>query len=248
MIVDFHIHPQRRDMLSPESRAYQDKFYVGREDFYDRMLASPETFLEFLKGEGVDYAVLLADICPLIDSLTPNEYVAEFSRGRDNLIPFCNINPCITRDLAGELERLVVDMGFKGIKLYPSYQHFYPNQARLYPLYYKAQELKIPVMFHTGSSVFPGARIKYGDPIYLDDVAVDFPELVIIQSHGGRGFWYERASFLAQMHKNVYIDISGLPPRRLVDYFPNLESFKRRSSSAPTGPPSPTGLPPTSRR
>jgi len=80
-------------------------------------------------------------------------------------------------------------------------------------------------MIHTGSSIFKGSRLKYADPILLDDVAVDFPELKILMVHGGRGFWYDRAFFLAQLHKNFYLEISGLPPSKLLEYFPNLEKI-----------------------
>ena len=103
------------------------------------------------------------------------------------------------------------------------YQFFYPNEPRLYPLYEKAQELSIPIVFHIGSSIFKGTRLKYCDPIYLDDVAVDFPDLTIVMAHSGRGFWYDACFFLSRLHQNVYMDITGLPPRRLLDYFPELE-------------------------
>jgi predicted TIM-barrel fold metal-dependent hydrolase len=74
-----------------------------------------------------------------------------------------------------------------------------------------------------GSSVFAGSRLKYADPLYLDDVAVDFPELVLIQSHSGRPFWYETASALARLHANVFMEVAGLPPQKLLTYFPELE-------------------------
>jgi hypothetical protein len=80
-------------------------------------------------------------------------------------------------------------------------------------------------MIHTGSSIFRGSRLKYGDPLYIDDVAVDFPNLVIVMAHSGRGFWYERAFFLAKLHENVYMEISGLPPQKLLTYFPDLEKL-----------------------
>ncbi|MFH1491679.1 MAG: amidohydrolase family protein, partial [Pseudomonadota bacterium] len=115
--------------------------------------------------------------------------------------------------------------GFRGLKLYPTYQHYYPNDAKIYPLYAKAQELRIPVSLHIGSSVFSGSRLKYGDPIYIDDVAVDFPELRIVQCHSGRPFWYDKAFALARLHKNVYMEVSGLPPGRLLSYFPELEKI-----------------------
>lgn len=114
-------------------------------------------------------------------------------------------------------------MGFKGLKLYPTYQGFYADDSIVYPLYAKAQELGIPVMIHTGSSIFKGARLKYGDPLWLDDVAVDFPDLPLIQVHSGRGFWYGRAFFLARLHRNVHMEIAGLPPQKLLEYFPELD-------------------------
>lgn len=65
-------------------------------------------------------------------------------------------------------------------------------------------------------------KLKHANPLHLDDVAVDFPDLTIIQAHGGRGFWYDTAFFLARLHRNVYINISGLPPKNLLKYFPEL--------------------------
>jgi hypothetical protein len=112
----------------------------------------------------------------------------------------------------------------KGLKLLPSYDYYYPNESRLYKMYNVAEKLNIPVLFHIGSSKFKGTRIKYCDPICLDDVAQDFPDLKIVMAHGGRGFDYQKAFFLSKFHKNVYIDISGLPPKKLLTYFPEFES------------------------
>ncbi|MDY0042749.1 MAG: amidohydrolase family protein, partial [Desulforhabdus sp.] len=118
--------------------------------------------------------------------------------------------------------------GFRGLKLYPTYQYYYPNEPMLYPLYAKAQELNIPISLHIGSSIFTGSRLKYGDPIYLDDVAVDFPDLVLLQCHSGRPFWYEKSFALARLHKNLYLEISGLPPKKLLHYFPELERIAHK--------------------
>jgi hypothetical protein len=179
--------------------------------------------LEYLDEQGIDYAVALAETNPLISGTSPNDRVAEFCRVSERLVPFANINPFVTADLVSELRRCVSDLGFRGLKLYPTYQHFYTNDVRLYPLYAEAQRLGVPIMVHTGSSVFRGARLKYGDPLFLDDVVTDFPELTIIMAHSGRGFWYDAAFFLAQLHAHVYMEITGLPPRKLPTYFPNLE-------------------------
>jgi hypothetical protein len=91
-------------------------------------------------------------------------------------------------------------------------------------LYALAQEERLPVLVHTGSSVFKGSKIKYADPIYLDEVTTDFPDLVILMAHGGRGVWYERAFFLSRIHPNLYVEISGLPPKKLLNYFPDMEN------------------------
>ena len=84
-------------------------------------------------------------------------------------------------------------------------------------------------MFHTGTSVFPGARSKFGHPMALDDVAVDFPNLKIIMAHGGRPLWMNEAFFLLRRHRNVYMDISGIPPKSLLTYFPRIEEIAHKT-------------------
>ena len=118
---------------------------------------------------------------------------------------------------------MVRDLGFRGLKLYPTYNYFYPNDPVLYPVYAKAEELGIPVAWHTGTSAFPASRLKYGDPIHIDDVAADFPRLTAVITHSGRPIWYDTAYTLARMRENVYMEVSGLPPKRLLTYFPDLE-------------------------
>ena len=96
-------------------------------------------------------------------------------------------------------------------------------------IYRAAEANGIPVMFHTGTSIFPGARNKYGDPIYLDDVAVDFPKLKIVMAHGGRPIWMDTAFFLLRRHPNMYFDISGIPPKALLKYFPRLAEIAHKT-------------------
>jgi len=224
-VIDFHFHIGRYREYQPwviDWVKSQGKNIQDLEAFLDGIL-TPEGIVDYLRANGVDYAVALAELSPITTGMLGNEAVAKLCQEVDCLIPFCSINPFLVADLAGELERHVTEMGFRGLKLYPTYQHFYPNANRLYPLYAKAEDLGIPVMFHTGSSVFRGARLKYGDPLYLDDVAVDFPDLPLLMAHSGRGFWYDRAYFLTRLHANIYMEISGLPPQKLLSYFPELE-------------------------
>jgi uncharacterized protein len=83
-------------------------------------------------------------------------------------------------------------------------------------------------MFHTGSSISKGSRIKYADPLLLDDVADAFSELTIIMEHDGRPFWYDRAAWLISRYRNMSIGIAGIATRHLPLYLPNLERFADR--------------------
>ncbi len=221
-IIDFHLHAGLYHELHPWVIEWMKNELEDPQSFVSDILTR-ERIVSYLADNGVDYAVALAELSPITTGVLSNEGVAELCQGINRLIPFCNINPFLVADLADQLQRYVTEMGFRGVKLYPTYQHFYANESRLYPLYAKAQELQIPVMIHTGSSIFRGARLKYGDPLYMDDVAVDFPDLTLLMVHSGRGFWYDRAYFLAKLHANMYMEISGLPPQKLLVYFPELE-------------------------
>jgi hypothetical protein len=218
------MHPITYQTYQPSALGWIHSIVSQKNDFeqvYTRY-SDPDAFVRFIKESGIDYAVIMAELCPITTGICTNEYVAEFCKDRSELLPFASINPATDLAPAEKLEELITRFGFRGLKLYPTYQHFYPNDRKLYPLYSVAQAMDIPIMLHTGSSVFQGARLKYGDPLYLDDVAVDFPRLKLLLVHGGRGFWYDRAYFLAKLHENVFLEIAGLPPHNLLKYFPDL--------------------------
>ncbi len=224
LVIDFHLHVTTADEYNEWFLDWIKRLYGEGELAHLRsILASPGSLLKFMDEQGIDYAVALAEMNTMVTGVSMNKRVAEFCQESERLIPFANINPYVTLNQVGELERCVRELGVKGLKLYPTYQHFYPNDNKLFPIYERAQEFNIPVMIHTGSSVFPGSLMKYGDPLFLDEIAVFFPKLKIIQSHAGRGFWYDRAFFLASLHENMYMDITGLPPQNLLKYFPELE-------------------------
>ena len=229
-IVDIHNHVVQTE-TRPESFAeYMAAHVAGdRSTGSGQALAAfieefsrPERFVAHLDEQGIDYACVLAEIVPITSGVATNEYVRDFCAASPRLIPVCTVNPYLHERPARLLERLVREDGFRGLKLYPTYAYFYPNDRELYPVYAAAEELGIPVQVHTGSSVFRGSRLKYGDPLFLDDVAVDFPDLSILITHGGRPFWYDHAFALCRLHRNVYIDVAGLPPRKLTTYFPEL--------------------------
>jgi len=228
MVIDFHTHPVVYQSVTESYRNFLRRQLGDRAEWIFRTYSSPEAFLELMDECGIDYAVVLAELAPITTGISSNEYVAEFCSKSPRLIPFASINPYTTTKPAEELERLAHEHGFKGLKLYPTYQYYYPNDNFMYPVYAKAQTLGLPVSIHLGSSVFSGSRLKYGDPIYIDDVAVDFPELPVLMCHCGRPFWYDKASGLARLHRNVYMEVSGLPPHKLLTYFPDLERMAHK--------------------
>jgi hypothetical protein len=138
----------------------------------------------------------------------PQKYAKEDPK---RLIPCGSLHPRHSRNIMADIEE-IVRLGLRLIKIHPPHQLFYPNDylkgmKELELLYRAAESNGIPVMFHTGTSIFPGARNKYGDPIHIDDVAVDFPQLKIVLAHGGRPLWMDTAFFLVRRHPSVYLDI-----------------------------------------
>jgi len=231
-VFDIHIHIQPWWMMKPE--VFQ-RMKSGHSDFdsYLPLAKNPEKFLQWMDAQGVEKAALINYVSPDIMGFPfeVNHFVSEFCReAPDRLIPFGSINPRFSSDPAGEINRLIHDFRIRGLKIHPPHMLFYPNdyQRGLKPLeilYRVASDRRIPVMFHTGTSIFPGARSKFGDPMPLDDVALDFPNLIILLAHGGRPIWMKSAFFLVRRHPNVYLDISGIPPKALLEYFPKLESI-----------------------
>ena len=220
-IIDFHVHIGLKEHWHEWIHEYQKSAHSEYYKRYDEMI-DPERFVVYLKSHQIYRAVILPEISPNITGIVPNEYVLEFCQGQNTLIPFCTINPSLVSNPPQQLKKYI-KMGARGIKLYPSYNNFYPNDSKIYSLYPIAQEHKLPILFHTGSSVFKGSKIKYADPIYLDDVASDFPDLTLLMAHSGRGLWYKKAFFLSRLHSNLYLEISGLPPKNLLNYFPDME-------------------------
>ncbi|MDX2483010.1 MAG: amidohydrolase family protein [Pseudodonghicola sp.] len=154
-----------------------------------------------------------------------NEEVAELAaENSDVLIPFASIDPWKGKMGVREARRLIRDFGIKGFKFHPTMQGFWPNDRMAYPLYEAIAEEGGIALFHTGQtgvgSGMPGGngmRLKYSNPMVIDDVAVDFPDLKIILAHPSFP-WQEEALSVAQHKPNVYIDLSGWSPK----YFPPI--------------------------
>lgn len=154
-----------------------------------------------------------------------NEEVAEAcARHSDILIPFASIDPARGRMGAREARRLIADHGIRGFKFHPTMQGFYPNDRTAYPLYETIAEAGLPALFHTGQTGVGagmrggnGMRLKYSNPMHLDDVAVDFPDMPIVLAHPSFP-WQDEALAVATHKPNVWIDLSGWRPK----YFPPI--------------------------
>lgn len=238
MVTDAHVHVQPWRQFKPGAL---ERMTAGRGDLdrIHRLFDDPAAFLGFLDEQGIDRAVLVNYVSPDIMGFTDevNDFVGNFCRGHeDRLVAVGGVHPRLDPDPAGALSHIVERHGIRVLKLHPPHQHFFVNAyrdggslPRLAALYERAQALGIPVMVHTGTSIFPEARNKYGDPMALDDVAVDFPGLTIIMAHGGRPLWMETCFFLLRRHANVHMDISGIPPRLLPRYFPRLAEVAHKT-------------------
>ncbi|MGB9106264.1 MAG: amidohydrolase family protein, partial [Terriglobales bacterium] len=197
---------------------------------------SPRAFLHHLDKAEIDRAVLINYVAPEVIGFTAgvNQFVADYVKEDPRrLIPCGSLHPRHSANIMADVEHLV-RLGIRLIKIHPPHQLLYPNDylrgvKELEIIYRAAEANGIPVMFHTGTSIFPGARNKYGDPMFVDDVAVDFPKLKILLAHGGRPLWMDTAFFLIRRHPNVFLDISGIPPKTLLKYFPRLEEIASKT-------------------
>jgi predicted TIM-barrel fold metal-dependent hydrolase len=154
-----------------------------------------------------------------------NEEIAELAHKEgDVAIPFASINPHRGKEGVAQARRLIKDYRVKGFKFHPSVQDFFPDDRIAYPLYEVIAEAKLPALFHSGQTGVGagtrgggGIRLKYSNPLHLDDVAADFPDMPIIIAHPSFP-WQEEALSVATHKPQVYIDLSGWSPK----YFPPI--------------------------
>src|SRR5437868_2132498 len=225
-VFDVHVHIQPWSMLAPEViPLIDDASHAGVKD----ILESPESVVRYLDEQGVERVCCINYVSPDVMGFTRevNDWVAAFTKDhRDRLLPVGSVNPLHELNVRDEIRR-VLDLGIRMIKIHPLHQLFSPNAYRgelwqLAEIYRECETRGVPVMFHTGTSIFPRARNVFADPMPVDDVAIDFPKLNIILAHAGRPLYGETAVFLARRHANVHLDLSGIPPKALPRYVPRL--------------------------
>jgi len=213
-----HVHIPRQPGLPPSRMEETLRNYFKVNDSQETIETMANMYRE------LDMKALLLSI----DSETTtgeipdsNDYISSVvNEYADVFMAFAAIDPWKGAYAVEELERAVLDLGLKGLKLHPVQQAFYPNDEKFYPLYQKCSELSVPVLFHCGMAAsgtgIPGGgglKLKYSAPIPgMDDVAADFPDLTIILAHPGWP-WIDQQISVALHKPNVFIDLSGWLPK-----------------------------------
>lgn len=233
-VVDAHVHAPRLATVKPDWREWADQFsgrHPWRSAYDDDGDPVPERLDALLEAEGVDRALLFCEYSPRATGIQPIEDllpIARYNPSRFRLV--ANVNPHLHHPLAAEVERQL-DLGAVALKLHPVHGGFSPEDRELYPALTVCAERGVPVITHSGTSTFPGARAKFGDPELFLDVLEDFPRLPFVFAHGGRGWWYDTAAFLALAKPNVWLDLAGLPPKKLPEYYARFDFTKLAGKS-----------------
>src|SRR6266576_3179016 len=199
-ITDVHIHVQPWRELKPNVLETMWKSHGAERDLMIQVMDDPRALLEVMDRAGVWRAGLVNYPSPDVMGFTDatNAFAAKYAQA--------------------DPERLLPYGG-----VHPRFTKDPAGDVD------RLAELGIRlVMIHTGTSIFPGARSKYGNPMELDDVAIDFPDLRIVMAHGGRPLYMEEAFFVLRRHRRMWLDISGIPPARLLEYFPRLSELADR--------------------
>ncbi|HEY7731241.1 MAG TPA: amidohydrolase family protein [Gaiellaceae bacterium] len=220
--IDVHTHAEigssGEDGLPPEWRA------AARAYFGEEGLPTVADVAAYYRERSMAAVVFTVDAETQTGrAAVRNEEIAEVAAANaDVLIPFASVDPGKGARAVAEARRLIDDHGVKGFKFHPNVQAFFPNDRSVYPLYEVIAEAGLPALFHTGHSGIGtglpgggGIRLKYSNPIHVDDVAVDFPELPIVLAHPSFP-WQDEALSIALHKEQVWIDLSGWSPK----YFP----------------------------
>lgn len=225
--IDTHVHIEPEPTGNPAEEAAR-KYFGNVGVSYSR-----EELADYYRSRKIGCVVFSVD-----ESLTgrpqvPNEEVGRFAAANsDIMMAFASVNPMRGRAAVEEARRLVSTGLFRGFKLHPPLMGFHANDRAAYPFYEVMAEHKLPVIFHTGHSGIGtgmpgggGVRLKYGNPMDIDDVAVDFPDMPIILAHPSFP-WQEEAISVCLHKPQVYIDLSGWSPKYfapvLVQYMNSL--------------------------
>ena len=221
--IDVHTHAWK-SALQVDDKLTESQEAMGRYFRYQPQHQTVPEMAEMYRKLKMAFVVFTVD-SPREPRKISNEEIAELARkNSDVAIPFASISPHRGAEGVAAARRLIRDYKVRGFKFHPSVQEFFPNDRLAYPLYEVIAEAKLPALFHTGQTGVGaktrgggGIRLKYSKPLYLDDVAADFPDMPIILAHPSFP-WQEEALSVATHKPQVYIDLSGWSPK----YFPPI--------------------------
>lgn len=222
MVLDAHVHAPRWDTLPPAWKEWARNF--GENVPLDELYRpggelDPHRFDSYMEAEGVDMALLFCEYSPRVTGIQPYEHLLPLVKQNPYRFRFvANVNPYLHYPVERWLQEQLA-AGAVALKVHPVHGDFPANARELYPAYALCEHLGVPVIVHTGTSIFPGAANAFADPSFLQDVVRDFPDLKVVLAHGGRGWWYGVAATMALEIPNVWIEISGLPPHKLRLYY-----------------------------
>ncbi len=212
MIIDVHSHvPSHIDTVPPEEEVRESKM---RPDRAVRLTTTYDDFFEAMKlvDRVISFGIAMPADRPAIigekDMKKVNDATAALvARAPEKVIGFMSVLPD-EPDVLDEMERAYGNLQLRGIKLAPNYQNFDPLGENARRIYSRAQEMKLPVLFHQGTSPIRDAPIRYAHPLVMDEIAILFPELRIVMAHIGHP-WVVDCLVVIRKHPNVYADISG---------------------------------------
>ena len=220
--IDTHVHVEQDSQgccsLDQELLDASAKYFKGD----DNRTPTVADLADYYRERRIGAVVFTVDATTAMGhpALSSEEIVDLCADHDDILIPWASVDP-LAADAADRVRALVAH-GARGFKFHPSLQAFEPNDQRYYPIYEAIAEAGVPTVFHTGQTGIgaglPGGRgikLRYSDPMLLDDVAADFPSLTVILAHPSVP-WQDSAISMATHKANVYIDLSGWLPK----YFP----------------------------
>jgi len=222
--IDVHTHAWK-SALNVDDKRTESQEAMGRYFRYQPQHQTVPEMADMYRKLKMGFVVFTVDSKKSAESKITNEEIAELAhKHSDVAIPFASINPHRGAEGVAQARRLIKDYNVRGFKFHPSTQEFFPNDRMAYPLYEAIAEAKLPALFHTGQTGVGagtrgggGIRIKYSNPLLLDDVAVDFPDMPIVLAHPSFP-WQEEALSVATHKPQVYIDLSGWSPK----YFPPI--------------------------
>jgi predicted TIM-barrel fold metal-dependent hydrolase len=222
LLVDAHVHVPVLGSLAPAWVEWAHEF--GPAGILERIwdgdgLPRPEALEDLFAAEGVDTALLFCEYSPKATGYQRFEDLLPLVEANPRRFrPVANVNPHLHFPIARELTRQL-DLGAAALKLHPVHGGFRMDDPALFPAFAVLRERGVPLIVHCGTSSFPGSMNEYADPTFLYPVLRQFPDLNVVLAHGGRGWWYDAAAFLALSHPTVWIELSGLPPKRLPTYY-----------------------------